>query len=202
MEIYCGLFNAKIDLDGEVNVQKNMILTHKSLKDYISRLEDVSINYDYIRTDCEHSIVACRMSSVQYRRSVIEIGETQSEFLPDNFKKIPFMTAFSMAFDRAAIRFLKLPTNAYSFLEFYRNAEPPTLSFGNVDDPNLVLQFGIYTNMRVTVHNAFEWAKKDETAKANLKLYLAANPYEKKDAKERDGLLALQRYAQKINWKG
>mgnify|MGYP000673963172 CR=1 FL=1 len=97
--------------------------------------------------------------------------------------------AIANRFDRAAIKYLGLPSNTYSTFE------PPyfTENAIRIPDPaNYVLGFGIFRNR--TVQQAFEEAKYNEASHATMDLYLHIDPATEKDPVKREGLYAIQQY--------
>lgn len=166
--IQSTLFNGVIDLVGYTDMQGNIRLTHTSIYAYMSRtFPQMSMEFDVRSTDVNHAVVVCRLRSKIFDgsvRTVTEIGETSASLLPDKFKGYPVQVAQYIAFDRAAIKYLGLPSNTYSTFE------PPyfTENAIRIPDPaNYVLGFGIFRNR--TVQQAFEEAKYNEASHATMK---------------------------------
>ena len=174
-------------------MQGNIRLTHTSISAYMSRtFPQMSMEFDVRSTDVNHAVVVCRLRSKIFDgsvRTVTEIGETSASLLPDKFKGYPVQVAQYIAFDRAAIKYLGLPSNTYSTFE------PPyfTENAIRIPDPaNYVLGFGIFRNR--TVQQAFEEAKYNEASHATMDLYLHIDPATEKDPVKREGLYAIQQY--------
>ncbi len=209
MQIYSRLFKATIDLDGYENTDTNIIIKHSALDQYARDLGFIDSKYEIISCDIEHSVVLCTLT---YRgpsaeqgivRTATALGETCKNILSGSFENYPTMTAMEMAFDRAMIKLLVLPSNTYSVLEFLRNCDTANISGtypGNTDVANRVLSFGPFSNRSYTVRKAFEVAQKDPQSKATLDIYLSKNISEEKDPVKRDDLIAIKRYANGINW--
>lgn len=190
-----SLFNGTIDLVGYTDMQGNIRVTHTSLYAYMSKtFPQMSMDFDVKSADVNHSVVICRLQSKIYDgsiRVVTEIGETSMSLLPDKFKEYPVQVAQRIAFDRASIKYLGLPSNTYSTFE------PPyfTGTAIRIPDPqNYILGFGVYVNRNMTVQQAFEEAKYNEAAHATLELYLHIDPATEEDPVKREGLYALQQY--------
>ena len=119
--IQSTLFNGVIDLVGYTDMQGNIRLTHTSIYAYMSRtFPQMSMEFDVRSTDVNHAVVVCRLRSKIFDgsvRTVTEIGETSASLLPDKFKGYPVQVAQYIAFDRAAIKYLGLPSNTYSTFE-------------------------------------------------------------------------------------
>lgn len=199
MKSYIGiqstLFNGVIDFVGYTDMHGNIRITHTSIYAYMSKtFPNMSIGFDVRSADVNHAVVVCRLCSKIFDgsiRTVTEIGETSLTLLPDRFKEYPVQVAQYIAFDRAAIRYLGLPSNTYSTFE------PPyfTEDAVRIPDPaNYILGFGVYAKRNMTVQQAFEEAKYNEAAHANLNLYLHIDPATEKDPVKREGLFALQQY--------
>ena len=191
--IQSTLFNGVIDLVGYTDMQGNIRLTHTSIYAYMSRtFPQMSMEFDVRSTDVNHAVVVCRLRSKIFDgsvRTVTEIGETSVSLLPDKFKGYPVQVAQYIAFDRAAIKYLGLPSNTYSTFE------PPyfTENAIRIPDPaNYVLGFGIFRNR--TVQQAFEETKYNEASHATMDLYLHIDPATEKDPVKREGLYAIQQY--------
>lgn len=219
MQIYSGLVNARIELDGYINNESNLIITHKSLVDYLARMKDtINISYTVIKAELDHAVVMCELTSRMLDKKVTELGETTRETLGNHFANYPVITAQEMAYDRAAIRFLQLPDNCYSVLEFIRNSfginnllleqneylengqERGSLSEEKPELKNFIVDFGIFKGNGCTVEQVFEQARKDKKVKATLDIYLSKNVADIGNKTERYSILALQRYATKIGY--
>lgn len=125
MQIYSRLLHASIELDAYINNDQNIIITHKSLSCYLQEMEGCSVSYSIIKADLDHAVVICELYNNRYGRKQTEIGETTKATLGKTFSNYPVMTAQEMALDRAIIKFLQLPDNCYSVLEFLKNCNLP-----------------------------------------------------------------------------
>ncbi len=124
MQIHSNLLHAYVELDAYVNNDQNIIITHKTLVDYIQRLterDSIDVDYDVVKAEMTHSVVMCRL---RYKnKKIVEFGETTKETLGKKFYNYPVITAQEQAFDRAVIKLLELPDNCYSVLELLRNCD-------------------------------------------------------------------------------
>lgn len=208
MNVYSENLDALIELEGWVSQDQNIILTHKSIDKY-ARRHEIDAHYDVIRSERDHAVVmctvTCKSSDLPVARCLkaTELGEVVKENLDNVFVYYPVMTAMEMAFDRAMIKLLMLPSNTYSVLEFRKFCESPLPApqKGNSDYSKWVLSFGQFRQRNITVANLFDCAKRDNSTRATLKLYLSRKLEEIKNENERKDILAIQGYAKQINWK-
>ncbi len=135
MQIHSSLLHAYVELDAYVNNDENIIITHKTLADYIQRLtegDSIDVDYDVVKAEMTHSVVMCRL---RYKnKKIVEFGETTKETLGKKFYNYPVITAQEQAFDRAVIKLLELPDNCYSVLEFLRNCDGLEKPHSEVDE--------------------------------------------------------------------
>lgn len=199
MEIFSQLINGKIQLDGYESVGKNYIVYHNALEAFIRSFSDIKDDYRVIDTDVKHSVVICTLTSEKFARQVTAMGETCPETLSGSFCHYPTMTAMEIAFDRAAIKFLQLPTITYSNLEFLINTEKKELpGLGGKDEGDYILNFGAFTGKGLSVRQAFDLSGADDSMAATLKLYLSKTTSDIRDEIERNGVVAIQRYAAQL----
>lgn len=219
MKIYSGLLNTNLELDAYDNNYANIIITHKTLVEYIAKMDNVRICYKVIKAELEHAVVQCELSCGQYKCYITEIGETTKETLGKVFANYPVLIAQQMAFDRAVIKFLQFPSNCYSNLEFIRNAQDSlkmNMQAENESDKksndslkgtdkipleDYIVDFGIFTGTGLTVKDIFAQAAINIKVHAALNIYLSKNPAEIRERPERHGVIALKRYAHKTGYK-
>ena len=134
MELYSNLLGTTVSIDGYLNAANQILLTHRGIKDFArGMMEQIKTCYTVISSDPDHSVVLCRAS---YRDiTVTEMGETLK--LADIYAKLPTLTAFNIAFDRAIISILGFPSNVYSVLEFGEKTlrpEPEVKNFADIPE--------------------------------------------------------------------
>lgn len=126
MKIFSKLLNAEVELDGWKNNELNIVVTHKALEDFwLNSNDNLQVDYDIKAAGMDHAVVVCCLVSERFEKRITEIGEVTEHLLSkveDSFRDYPVLTAKEIAFDRAMIRYLMLPSNTYSVLEFLRNA--------------------------------------------------------------------------------
>lgn len=120
--VYCGAIRAWIELDGWVSEDQMIVVTHKSLCNYMQEtFPSVMVKRQVLCPEAGHAVVICSIKGEigGISKYVQEMGETLIEYLKGNFRQYPAVTAWNMAYDRAVIRFLGMPDNVYSSLEFH-----------------------------------------------------------------------------------
>lgn len=206
MEIYSGLTCSKINIHGWETLNQEVVVAHRGLYDYIQEMHaDINVSYNVLACNPDHAVVLCTLKSKSYNREITEIGETCKNTLDGAFKFYPVTTAYEIAFDRAVIKFLVLPSNTYSSLERIKSLDIPPAGNrqgepcqynGKPDAGDYRIEIGTFQGM--VVRDVFNRAKVDSSIEAALRIYLSKDSKIIADSRERFMVTALKTYQQRL----
>ena len=202
MELYSSLIGKKVAIDGYQDVGGNTLLKRRGLKEVADTLP-LKVKYKVISNDPAHSVVLCKMKYKDGNKvcKSSAIGEVVAP--KDIYEKYPTTTAFNMAYDRALVSLLGLPSCTYSTLEFYSEENKDLMTASNTenalaDNPeptseqerpaqvqdekpkpavipvkDFVLNFGTFVGKGLTVEQVFTQAAYDKAMASSIRVYLA-----------------------------